>query len=206
MTKQRIVGSIVLIALALIFLPIIFDGEGSYEPEISSRIPDAPLIEPLTLPQPIRPVVLAEQPDFVESPETILDEAAVTPAQNPVAIATEQAPEEAVEQLAPAADVVVSEPSFVRQAPSLGGDGLPEGWSVRLGAFSDEDNANALHERLQASGYKAYVKRLQREDRQLTAVYVGPWLERGVAQNYQKELQESFQLAGMIERYTIDPL
>ena len=39
-TKQRIVGTVVLLACCLIFLPIVFDGEGSYEPALTSRIPD----------------------------------------------------------------------------------------------------------------------------------------------------------------------
>jgi len=39
-TKQRIVGTVVLLTLAFIFLPIVFDGQGSYEPAMTSRIPD----------------------------------------------------------------------------------------------------------------------------------------------------------------------
>ena len=42
--KQRIVGTVALLALALIFLPIIFDGEGSYQVPVSSRIPETPII------------------------------------------------------------------------------------------------------------------------------------------------------------------
>ena len=58
-TKQRIVGTVVLLALALIFLPIIFDGQGSYQGTVISRIPDVPNIPVLEMPIQIRPVVIA---------------------------------------------------------------------------------------------------------------------------------------------------
>ena len=56
--KQRIVGTVVLLALALIFLPIIFDGQGSYEAPVTSRIPDTPIISILPEPVQSRPVIV----------------------------------------------------------------------------------------------------------------------------------------------------
>ena len=75
-----------------------------------------------------------------------------------------------------------------------------------MGTFSDSDNAAALLERLLDADYKAYSRTLQRDQGELTAIYVGPWLDRARVDNYLKELQTRFNLAGIIERYTIDPL
>ena len=69
--KQRIVGTVVLLALALIFLPIIFDGEGSYQAPVSSRIPDTPIISILPEPTQSRPVIIGNV-------ETIEPEVAAT--------------------------------------------------------------------------------------------------------------------------------
>ena len=59
-TKQRLVGTIVLLALALIFLPILFDGDGDYRPRLSSRIPGPPAVPPLEEPVPTRPDISAD--------------------------------------------------------------------------------------------------------------------------------------------------
>lgn len=207
-TKQRIAGSVVLIALALIFLPIIFDGEGSYEPQITSRIPAAPIITPMPDPVPTRPVILANQPDFA-APTTTASSAASDESVSDAVIADSNpaqtdAPVEAVQE-SPAlvAEVVDSQPSYERQAPQLGPDGLPQGWSVRLGTFSDEDNASKLLQRLLGAGYKAYVRDIERDQDTLTAVFVGPWLDRSRVDAYQKELQDEFNLAGYVVKYTI---
>lgn len=207
-TKQRIAGSVVLIALALIFLPIIFDGEGSYDPQISSRIPPTPIITPLEEPVPIRPVVLANQPGFQSPVES-------EPSESDSGEQLEDSATERPESAVPATDVeeaentvaevVDSQPSFERESPQLGPDGLPQGWSVRLGTFSDESNAAKLLERLLAADYKAYARDIERDQGRLTAVFVGPWLDRNRVDSYQKQLQEEFQLAGLVVRYTIDP-
>ena len=72
--KQRIVGTVVLLALALIFLPIIFDGEGSYQAPVSSRIPETPIISILPEPLQSRPVIIGN----VETIEAVEPEIAAT--------------------------------------------------------------------------------------------------------------------------------
>ena len=201
-TKQRIVGSVVLIALALIFLPIVFDGQGSYDAQIASRIPDAPIIQPFALPEPTRPLIEANQPDFAEeqSSSPVADASAAQP--EPASETADQ--QDLVEDTVAA--VVTSEPAYVRAAPELGPDGLPAGWSVRLATFSDADNATSLLNRLLEAGYKGYSRLLKRDQGELTAVYVGPWLDRARVDQYLNELQTRFNLAGIVERYTIEPL
>ncbi len=201
-TKQRIVGSIVLIALALIFLPIVFDGQGSYDTQIASRIPDVPIIEPFPIAEPTRPVIKAKQPDF-GAQSTATDEpiAELLSGQAETSdVTVSDSPQEA------AVAVVTSQPAYVRTAPELGPDGLPTGWSVRLATFSDNDNATTLLDRLLEAGYKGYSRALKREQGELTAVYVGPWLDRARVDQTLQELQSQFNLAGIVERYTIEPL
>ena len=63
-----------LLALALIFLPIIFDGQGSYQSPLSSRIPAPPLISILPEPVAARPVIIAdtEASEVSEVPRLVL--------------------------------------------------------------------------------------------------------------------------------------
>ncbi|MEH6466743.1 MAG: SPOR domain-containing protein [Porticoccus sp.] len=53
--KQRVVGALVLIALAVIIIPLTFDFSGSREVDTQSKIPPRPEIKPVTVPEPIRP-------------------------------------------------------------------------------------------------------------------------------------------------------
>ena len=112
----------------------------------------------------------------------------------------------AEEQAAPEVAVVESQPAFTRETPTLNADGLPEGWSVRLGAFSDASNASNLLQRLQDSGYKAYSRTANNDQGELTVIYVGPWLERAMADDYLDELRAQFQLSGMVVRYELQQL
>ena len=208
-TKQRIVGTIVLLALALIFLPIIFDGQGSYQVPMTSRIPDPPPVAILPEPVQSRPVILAD------SMPTVSDTDAPTEIDNSIAdLLPDEVAAEEVSQPVPAgtealdednepAAITASEPDFTRDPPSLGPDGLPQGWSVRLGSFSSAANAENLMQRLQDSGYRAYTRAIESDQGSLTAVFVGPWLDRARVESYQRELQSQFQLAGMIVRFQV---
>ena len=193
-TKQRIVGTVVLLACCLIFLPIIFDGEGSYEPPLTSRIPDPPQIILLPEPQQTRPVIIADsdvpsvvlpetdadQPFFVDQANGTGEQTALTLAQGDMDVELE-----------------VSE-SFsmdIRREetiPQLGQDGLPNGWSVQMGAFASIDNATGLLESLKDRSYKAYIRETLSDNGSLHRVLVGPWLDREVSLEYLNRLQEDY--------------
>jgi DedD protein len=198
--KQRIVGTAVLLALALIFLPIIFDGEGSYQAPVSSRIPEAPIISILPEPTQSRPIIVGNvetiEPDG-SAAVSLIEEVAELVEEPSVAIATQEAVN----------DVEITDaPIFSREVPQLSDAGLPQGWVVRLGSFSDSENASNLVTRLQDAGYKAYSRVMRSSQEALTGVFVGPWLDRGQVNEYQQKLQEEFNLAGLVVRYELERL
>ena len=205
-TKQRIVGTVVLLACCLIFLPIVFDGEGSYEPALTSLIPDPPQITILPEPQQTRPVIIADSDvPAVPPPETEADQPAS--AEQISDSDAEIASTIAQETTAAGPEVSESVPAYTRQdetLPQLGEDGLPSGWSVRLGLFSNADNAAILLERLQEAGYRAYMREIESDEGLLRGVFVGPWLDRQLSAGYQSSLQEEFQLAGIVVPYEME--
>ena len=193
-TKQRIVGTVVLLACCLIFLPIIFDGEGSYEPPLTSRIPDPPQIIILPEPQQIRPVIIADS----DVPAAFLPETdAAQPISGDQANGTGEQTALTLAQGNTEVDPEVSE-SFsmdTRQEetiPQLGQDGLPNGWSVQMGAFANIDNATGLLESLKDRSYKAYIRETLSDNGSLHKVLVGPWLDREVSLEYLNRLQEDY--------------
>ena len=186
-TKQRIAGTIVIASLALIFLPIIFDGQGSHQTQPASRIPEQPVVSILPEPQQSRPVIISDV-DLVVT-ETKPEPERVT-----------KTIEESASDLI---EVSASESGFTRDIPTLNPAGLPDGWSIRLGSFSEASNATNLMQRLQTAGYKAYIRDIDSEQAELTGVFVGPWLERALVNDYIDQLQDEFQLEGMVVRYQL---
>ena len=198
-TKQRIVGTVVLLTLAFIFLPIVFDGQGSYEPAMTSRIPDSPQVSILPEQVQSRPIIIAETETETET-ETEREAELASPASNDAAgaevpIAVEAAPE--------SVGGTTSEPVFSREVPQLDRAGLPQAWVVQLASFADVENARNLLARLQSAGYKAYIRSVVGDQGGRSRVLVGPWVVRARADETQTELQAQFQLAGMVVAYEL---
>lgn len=218
-TKQRVVGIAVIVIAAVVLLPVLFDGQGSYELPIESRIP-----EPTPFPTPPRiiperPVITADTVTQVDVPDTSVEPVELVPeaANADVAVVEDTASaNDQVDDSAPVSidDIIASlnldaaqrEPDTDDEAPRLDADGLPEGWSVRLASFSSETNARNLVERLQSAGHRAYTRVLESSQGPLVAVFVGPGVDRSAVQQLQQQLQEQFQLAGIVVRYEIEEL
>jgi len=96
--KQRLVGLMVLGSLALIFIPLLLDGEGVETPPLNLRIPPAPVVDQTPLPEPQRPEIVADrveslpvvQPPFTESEEPF--QLSDSNAESAVAAAADSAP------------------------------------------------------------------------------------------------------------------
>jgi len=215
MTRQRITGTLVLLLVAVVLLPAIFDGQGSYQLPPTVEIPAAP-------PLPEVPENTARRPDIMADSEAIrVDRSGRQPTPVPLSgseassedsaqeMAEESADDTAVERADSAASA--GSPTQATAAsqsspspPTLDHRGLPEAWSVRLGAFSNRDNVNALVQRLQAAGHPAYTRSILSAQGQLTGVFVGPKVDRSAAQQLQAELRQHFQLEGQVVRYEIE--
>lgn len=219
-TKQRVVGIAVIVIAAVVLLPVLFDGQGSYDLPIESRIPEpTPFpIPPRIIPE--RPVIAtdadrpselaaAEAPSAQDSiePDPTLSDADTTAAEPPSVAIDDSAPVSIDDIIASLnLDSAQRDTDANDAAPRLDADGLPEGWSVRLASFSSEANARNLLERLQRAGHRAYTKQMASSQGPLVGVFVGPGVDRAAMQQLQQQLQEQFQLAGIVVPYEIDEL
>jgi len=178
--KQRMVGALVLLALAVIFLPMLF-----------SRQDEAPAVRVDAPPMPAMPSApLAElQPVVVPEPEVFEEPA---PVEAPVAAAAPAAPAVAA---APAAPVAVAPPSA--PAKRLDGNSLPISWSVQLASLSSRAGAETLQKTLRSQGYNAYIRTVDGMNR----VFVGPLIERGEADRLRDQLNRQHKLNGFVVRF-----
>ena len=172
--KQRIVGTIVLMALVGVLFPVIFDGGDTFQAELESRIPPEPQFSLLPEPNPTRPVIIAD---------------------------TEARLEEGQSEISENDDQIISQPE--EDEADLDLSPMLSGWSIRLGSFAEKQNAANLVERLHESEYKAYTRDFNNSAGELVSVFVGPWIDKSIAEDYLSELEDKFRLAGDIVRYEV---
>jgi DedD protein len=199
--KQRLVGALILVALGVVFWPIIFVEPGDSSGDERARIPPRPAVDPT-------PVVSPDMAGLRPSPE-IEARAEAEPEPAPP-------PEEEVEPPKPSAPVAVTPepapPPVEKKAvprtrteapekPTLDSDGLPVAWILQVASVSSADKADQLRQKLLAMGHKAYVKRVKRGDKSLYRVYIGPKFERVRLERIQAEIDTEFRVKSMIARY-----
>lgn len=188
--KQRIVGALVLLALAVIFLPMLF----SREDELRQVSVDAPAMPPApTMPQ----VAL----DPVEVPQPVAEEAVppVEPLDAP-GVAAEPAEEEpapVVAQTVPAAPVAQPGKPAASEPKRLDASNLPVSWSIQLASLSSRPGAEELQKKLRSQGYNAYVRSVDGMNR----IFVGPLIERAEADRLRDQLNRQHKLNGFVVRF-----
>lgn len=181
LVKQRVVGAVVLVALAVIFIPILLEGPGDETGPRSLDIPQ-PLqdmhegrIEPMepvlvVPPEPVTTVVIGE-PDAAapKSPAAAPEEPAVSPEAPGEAVTVPEPAPEPVPEPSPA-------PAATPPAP------VASGWVVQVGAFGQEANAIGLRDRMRQAGHSAFVERIMVGGDAVYRVRVGPYTERADAE------------------------
>lgn len=185
--RQRLVGVLILVALGVVFWPIIFVEPGVKEAPRDSRVPARPEVDTTPL----------EPPDRVGlrvSPEVV----AVAPEEQAV---TEALPQPGEVATAPAPAVAPSARSAAPERPSLDSQGVPVAWTIQVATVSSAANADQLRDRLLARHYEAYVRRVAHGDRELYRVFVGPKFERAKLERLQQEIDKNFGVKSIITRY-----
>lgn len=196
--KQRLTGAIVLVALAVIFVPIILEGPDDDWTPRSHSIPEQPQMDyrasmELDLPVSATPV---EQPPASAITEVPRETA-------PVAI---QPPQDAAIEKTPAPVVVPPKPAKVAPTPAPPKAAKVvkpaiKGWFVQVGSFGQEMNASGLRERLKSAGYDARLKKVAIGKGFAYRVLVGPSGSRAEAEKTAARLKSGQQLAGMVIEY-----
>lgn len=154
--KQRLVGATILIALAVIFLPLLLDGENrDGQATQPIEIPERPNVDFKTRRLPIG--------DHGQTDEPTRDAGAT--AEN-----IQPAPEKPVE--APANEIP-EEPVASEPEPVI--DEVSGNWLVQVGSFGSLDNANRLEKELDALGYVVMLETTASDTGSLVRVKIGPF-------------------------------
>ena len=182
--RQRMVGALVLVALAVIFLPMLF----SREDELQRVVVDAPAMpqSPAMPSAELDPVSVPQVEDLPQEPVPGVGTDAGAPVvEAPVAAE----PEVAKSTAAPA----ITPPPVSR----LDANGLAVSWSVQLASLSNRASAESLQQTLRGKGYNAYIRNVDGMNR----VFVGPVIERAEADRLRDQLTRLQKLNGFVVRF-----
>lgn len=199
---QRIVGALVLLAVAVIFVPMLFN-RADEGPEIAVNAPEmpeapaAPIVEtqPVEVPEPaVEP--LPEEYEIIEEGPAVEIGTPTEPIKQTPVPAPSSAPEPAITAAAEPAPSQAAAPAPAAE-PRLDAANLPVSWSVQLASLSSRENAEKLQQTLRSQGYNAYVRNADGMNR----VFVGPLIERGEANRLRDQLQRQHKLNGFVVRF-----
>jgi len=212
--KQRMVGALVLIAIAVIFLPMLFSrqDEARHVQVDAPAAPQAPAVSQLK----VEPVSVPEQQPLPQEPVPTDEELAhpsqptvnqqppsmpIAPAPSkPVASApaAKATPAPATAKPAPAPAAPAPAPATPAADPSrVDANGLSITWAVQVASLSNRANADNLQKTLRTQGYNAYIRTSDGVNR----VFVGPLIERAEADRLRDQLDKQQKLKGIVVRF-----
>jgi DedD protein len=185
--KQRIVGAIVLVALGVIFIPIILNRDDSHTGITGSNIPKKPrelaqLAEQSVPPPPPAPVPPAQTRQLVDKDTPALPKATQDLTKATKTSAKPQAAPGESNNKSPVPDAVAK----------------TRGWVVQIASFTDRNKALKLRNRLLKAKYNCFVESITGKRGTLYRVRVGPVIKRAEAKTLQTRLAKRLKLKGTL--------
>ncbi len=213
--KNRLVGVIVICALAVIFLPMILDGSGLRQDELEVVIPPQPLVtanpefEPKLIELQAKVEALPDvKPRFVDeaTPQNQIQRdpdkdtktqeiAAVDPA--PADDSKAEPVTEKTEKPTPPAE---TKPETVAAKPKAKTGG--ESWVLQVGSFQDRNKALAQRDKLRKSNIAAvFIEQFVVNDKASFRVRLGPFVNRDQSRVAQNKIKAKHDIDGIIMKY-----
>lgn len=198
--KQRLTGAIVLVALGVIFIPMLLEGpnrtlvpEMDEMPEPEILAPELPLepFPPVREPEPAKRAIITEPTGAKVAEEPAPEQ--------PAPSAKEPAPAPTQSVVTPPEPVPVPAQSAPAKKPAS--QPLKGSWVVQVVSLSSKSNALALRDRLRKGGFATQVEQVRVDGKTRYRVRVGPFLERAEADRARQQVAERFEQKGRVMSY-----
>jgi DedD protein len=187
--KHRIVGAIVLVALVVIFVPMILSGREP-PPELKGAREAPPRAEVTETKTVVTPVP-ADEPTPPESSEAVkVVEVPVEPKPVP-----ESKPAAPVEK---PAEAKKPDPAPAKPATAK----IEDGWIVQVGTFTNLQNATRLRDKLKGLGLSVHTDTVTVSGKKAMRLRVGPYAERAKADRAQAQIRKETGVAGVVQSHS----
>lgn len=182
--KQRLLGAVVLVALAVIFIPMLLSGGREMEmPVFGSNVPERST-----------EIKNIQHIDIKETIKT--EQKQVNPKRLPIAqgvpepkVIKENKEKSIVEKIT---DLTKEEKKPVIKETV---------WAVQVGSFSKRSNALGLKDKLRKKKIHAFVERIMNNKKATYRVRVGPEITREKAELLKLKLKKEFKLSGLVVKH-----
>jgi DedD protein len=183
--KQRLVGAVVLVSLAVIFIPVILEGPDDEWSPRDHTIPEPPRVDyraAMDLPLP------EVQPDEGAAPAPVTEQ----PRQEPEPATV---PEQELSDKSPAKPVPETKPAV---PPVPDGNKLESGWYAQVGSFSQPANARGLRDSINKAGFSAHLQQVASTKGTSYRVLAGPESSREQAGQLLEKLGKTLKSTGIV--------
>jgi len=215
--QNRLVGTAIVVAIVVIFLPDLLDGKQESKRGLFVELPQKP---PMKTVKPPVPFDTGKVKEAATRKVEVISEQAIDdnlspnlPAETELESRTEDVQVPDVYQESEFVSVAEAPKAVVPKTSSLERQTVVEqdvdrllasaGWVVQLGSFRHQKNVQELLNRLDKAGYRAFSRPVETNSGTLIKVFVGPDLQKGNLENALSHLKELTQLQGRVTPFTV---
>lgn len=201
--QNRLVGTIIVAAVAIIFLPDVLDGDKKTYQDNFETIPKAPKVDFPPANKAFPQQKLSKLPKEVISDDVALDGGSALDASK------------ALTEKGITVSTLDKEPSFTADptqadtkktldlvAKKVPSTAVPkQAWVIQLGSFRHQNNVDDLVSKLKKQGYTAFTKPIKTKNGKLTKVFVGPELIKSSLEEKLPALKKLTNVQGKVARF-----
>lgn len=201
--QNRLVGTIIVAAVAIIFLPDVLDGDKKTYQDNFETIPKAPQVDFPPANKAFPQQKLSNLPKEIISDDVALDGGGALDAS------------EALIEKGITVSTLDKEPSFTADstqaatkktldlvAKKIPSTAVPkQAWVIQLGSFRHQNNVDDLVSKLKKEGYTAFTKPIKTKNGKLTKVFVGPELIKSSLEEKLPALKKLTNVQGKVARF-----
>ncbi|WP_077285708.1 SPOR domain-containing protein [Cognaticolwellia aestuarii] len=201
--QNRLVGTIIVAAVAIIFLPDVLDGDKKTYQDNFETIPKAPKVDFPPANKAFPQQKLSKLPKEVISDDVALDFGGALDASK------------ALTEKGITVSTLDKEPSFTADstqaetkktldlvAKKVPSTAVPkQAWVIQLGSFRHQNNVDDLVSKLKKQGYTAFTKPIKTKNGKLTKVFVGPELIKSSLEEKLPALKKLTNVQGKVARF-----
>ena len=203
--QNRLVGTIILVALAVIFLPDILDGKKESNKDLFVDLPTRPQMKPVVEAQPFPSDTV--QRNTAREVEVLDQQVNDDPQTGEVVQAIPAGAENQAGESISSDATLVEEDTSLQQATVVEQDEdkllQSAGWVVQLGVFRHQKNVRDLLDKLEAAGYRAFSQPVKTSAGEFTKVFVGPDVQKSELEKAIPHLNELTKLQGRLTPFSI---
>lgn len=227
--KQRLVGALVILSLAVIFLPMIFDKPHHNEDRATVvPVPPKPEFKTFEIAKPVKPeykvleldgdsgkvreglqIVPAKPEESVVAKivnaEIVSAKEDVTSSENSQSVTKESGDVSKPKVKTPENTNKVSKPVEVKRVASKPKvSHLPafkNVWMVQLGTFGNKTNAYRLRDQLRADGFDGHTKQVKLNGKTAIRVFTGPFVKKREAEKIKKRVDQKYKVDSRLIKF-----